>query len=71
MKQFSNYSEYEKYFHSRLVNLVRELLSETEERKHYNFDSSYLHQQMIRYFNENRLHKKITMEEFEMLKAKK
>lgn len=66
----TTYKEYTELYSDDLIRTIRNILKKTEDKKLYDFDGSTEHGYFVDFFNEYRLHKKMTMKGFEEWQSK-
>ncbi len=70
MKDVKNYEEYQKLFSNDLVVAVRTIIKKIENNNGFDIVDSKEHNELINYFNNFRLHKKLSEKEFNALLKK-
>lgn len=64
MTDVKSYKEYTELYNSKLIKILRRILKRLEDNNGYDIEDSDEHGAIIEYFNENGLHKKLTVEQF-------
>lgn len=65
-----DYNEYQSLFKDELIISVRKLLKRLEDQGDYELEDSKEHNNLVEYFNQFYLHKKLSKKEFNIKKMK-